>query len=93
MYLPRVLVQGSVPPSLPHSRADSYQLTGAHVTDHTRIHPEAIGEGGFQVDVAPLVFFRQLAHMCPVYVLHCPKLDIVCALQGSQCQQRWTVAL
>lgn len=70
---------------LPHSRTKSYQLTGAHITDDARIHPEAIGKGRFEVDVAFSVFFCQLAHMGPIYVFYCPKLYIVCALQGSCC--------
>lgn len=26
-----------------------------------------------------MVFFGHLAHVCPIYVLHCPKMHIVCA--------------
>lgn len=71
----------SLPP-----RARPYQLAGAQVTDDAHVHPEAVGEGGLQVDVALPVVFWQLAHVRPVRVLDGPKLNLVGALQGPCCQ-------
>lgn len=72
----------------PRGGPASYQLTGTHVTDNVHIHPEAIGEGGLQMDVALLVRFWQLAHVSPVQVLDGPQLHLVRALPGPHCQPR-----
>lgn len=67
--------------SLPPGGAASYQLTGADVTDDAYVHPEAIGEGRLQVDVARLVLVPQLAHVDPIQLFQSPQLHLVGALQ------------
>lgn len=79
---------GRLRSSLPPRGAVSYQLTGAHVTEDAHVHPEAIGEGRLQMDVALLVILWQLAHVHPIHVLDGPQLDLVGALRRPHCQPR-----